>query len=108
MAYHIGNRKGALLDLKWPQVDFANGVVRFVRLQNRKPVPRAAPIYGDMGEWLLRQKDFRDQYFPDGQLVFFWYPIDCEIGPTLKVGTAGAETNRGRQLSPSMNLGERQ
>jgi len=98
MAYHIGNRKGALLDLKWPHVDFANGVVRFVRMQNRKPVPLAAPIYGDMGEWLLRQKDFRDQHYPGCQLVFFWYPIDCEIDPTLKSGHGGRRNEPGSSI----------
>jgi integrase len=71
VGYHIGNRKGALLELKWPQVDFNNGVVRFIRMQNRKPVPMAAPIYGDMGEWLVRQKEFRDRHFPKCEFVFF-------------------------------------
>jgi len=41
-----------LLDLKWPKVDFENHVIRFMRMQNRKPVPVAAPIYGDMEHWL--------------------------------------------------------
>ena len=64
VGYHIGNRKGVLLDLKWPQVDFKNGVIRFIGMQNRKPVPVAAPIYGDMEGWLRRQKEFRDEHFP--------------------------------------------
>jgi len=64
LAYHVGNRKGALLELKWPQIDFKNGVVRFIRMQNRKPIPLAAPIYGDMAEWLHRQKAYRDEHLP--------------------------------------------
>jgi integrase len=98
VAYHIGNRKGALLQLKWPQVDFKNGVIRFIRMQNRKPVPIAAPIYGDMKEWLLRQKEFRDQLFPKCEPVFFWYPIDCEIDPTLKAGHGGRRNEPGTPI----------
>jgi integrase len=98
MAYHIGNRRGALLDLKWPQVDFKNRVVRFIRMQNRKLVPLAAPIYGDMGEWLRRQKQCRDEQFPECEFVFFWYPIDCEIDPTLKSGHGGRRNKPGSPI----------
>ena len=98
MAYHIGNRRGALLELKWTQVDFNNGVVRFMRMQNRKPVPLAAPIYGDMADWLRRQKEFRDRNFPKCELVFFWYPIDCEIDPTLKSGHGGRRNEPGSAI----------
>ncbi len=98
VAYHIGNRKGALLELKWPQVDFKNGVIRFVRMQNRKPVPLAAPIYGDMEDWLRRQRTFRDEHFPECDFVFFWYPIDCEIDPTLKSGHGGRRNEPGSPI----------
>jgi integrase len=89
VAYHVGNRKGALLDLKWPQVDFRNGVIRFIRMQNRKPVPVAAPIYGDMRKWLSQQREFRDEHFPQCEFVFFWHPLDCEIAPISKKGHGG-------------------
>jgi integrase len=79
-------------------VDFTNGVIRFVRLQNRKPVPMAAPIYGDMGAWLDRQKEFRDKHFPKCEFVFFWYPIDCEIDPTLKAGHGGRRNEPGMPI----------
>jgi integrase len=95
VGFHVGNRKGALLELKWPQVDFNNGVLRFVRMQNRKPVPLAAPIYGDMEGWLRRQKSFRDNQFPECEFVFFWYPIDCEIDPTFKTGHGGRRNEPG-------------
>ena len=98
VAYHIGNRKGALLDLKWQQVDFKNGVIRFIRMQNRKPVPLAAPIYGDMEEWLRRQKDYRSENFPECEFVFFWYPIDCEIDPTFKSGHGGRRIEPGSSI----------
>jgi integrase len=67
-------------------------------MQNRKPVPLAAPIYGDMAEWLQRQKEFRDQNFPRCELVFFWYPIDCEIDPTLKRGHGGRRNEPGSAI----------
>jgi len=35
----------ALLRLKWSQVDFAKWSHPFIRLQNRKPIPMASPIY---------------------------------------------------------------
>lgn len=95
VAYHIGNRKGALLELKWRQVDFPNSVVRFMQMRNRKPVPLAAPIYGDMNEWLRRQKAYRDQHYPECEFVFFWYPVDCEIDPDLKSGHGGRRSEPG-------------
>ena len=98
LAYHIGNRKGALLDMKWPQIDLKNGVVRFIRLQNRKPVPTAAPIYGDMEEWLRKQRAFRDEHFPKCESVFFWYPADCEIDPVLKSGHGGRRNEPGSAI----------
>ncbi len=98
VGYHVGNRKGALLQLKWPQVDFANGVIRFIRMQNRKPVPIAAPIYGDMEDWLRCQKAFRDAHFPNCEFVFFWYPVDCEIAPTSKKGHGGRRGTPGSQI----------
>jgi hypothetical protein len=42
-------------------VDFTNRVIRFIRLQHRKPVPLAVPIHGDMDELLRRQKEYRDK-----------------------------------------------
>jgi integrase len=79
-------------------VDFRNRVIRFIRLQNRKPLPVAAPIYGDMEDWLRRQKEFRDEHFPECEFVFFWYPIDCEIDPTFKTGHGGRRNEPGSRI----------
>ncbi len=98
IAYHIGNRKGALIRLKWTQVDFENGVIRFEKMQNRKPVPIAAPIYGDMEGWLRQQKQVRDEKFPACEYVCFWYPTDCEIDPKLKSGHGGRRNEPGEPL----------
>ncbi len=64
-------------------------------MQNRKPVPLAAPIYGDMADWLRSQKTFCDQHFPDSEFVCFWYPVDCEIDPTFKTGHGGRRNEPG-------------
>jgi len=98
VAYHIGNRKGTLLNLKWSQIDFEEGLIRFVRKENGKPVPVYAPIYGDMHDWLRRQKAFRDRKYPNCELVFFWYPIDCDIVPKLKGGRGGRRNEPGTPI----------
>jgi integrase len=70
VAYYIGNRKGALLELKWPQVDFTTGWFDSsgCRIVSRYLWQRR--FYGDMGQWLIRQTEFRDQHFPKCQFVF--------------------------------------
>jgi integrase len=98
LAYHIGNRKGKLIDLKWNQIDFENKVIRFVRMRNNKPVPVAAPMYGDMEQWLRRQRAFRDEHFPQCEHVCFWYPVDCEIDPVAKRGHGGRRNEPGTKL----------
>jgi integrase len=98
VGYHVGNRKGALLDLKWSQVDFKHKVIRFIRVQNHKSAPVAAPIYGDMVEWLRKQKAFRDEHFPNSEFVFYWYPVDCEIAPESKKGHGGRRGTPGAPI----------
>lgn len=56
IAYHVGLRKGALLRIKWSQVDLnASCIWMEGRRANRKPEPVAVPIYGDMGKFLELQ-----------------------------------------------------
>ena len=95
VGYHIGNRRGTLLSLKWREVDFEEGLIRFFRKENGKPVPIFAPIYGDMRDWLERQKAFRDRKYPNSEFVFFWHPIDCDIVPKLKGGHGGRRNTPG-------------
>lgn len=63
--YHVGMRRGALLNLKWNQVDRKEGVVwvETSKTKNRKPVPVAIPIYGDMAPYLEQQPK-------DGEFLF--------------------------------------
>jgi len=98
VGYHIGNRKGTLLNLRWNQIDFEEGLIRFVRKEHGKPVPIFAPIYGDMHDWLGRQKAFRDRKYPDCEFVFFWYPVDCDIVPKLKGGRGGRRNEPGTPI----------
>ncbi len=62
IAYHVGLRRGALLRIKWSQVDLdASCIWMEGRRANRKPEPVAVPIYGDMAKFLgiqPRQSDF--------------------------------------------------
>jgi integrase len=65
--YHVGMRRGALLEIKWKQVDLSTGVVWIeVKGQNRKPVPVAIPIYGDMRQYLERQPKQSEYLFARG------------------------------------------
>ena len=40
---------------------------------------RALPIYGDMVEVLKKQKQIRDEQFPESEFVFFWHTEDAMI-----------------------------
>ncbi len=64
IAYHVGLRRGALLRIKWSQVDFqASCIWMEGKRVNRKPEPMAVPIYGDM-------KQFLDTQPRDSELLF--------------------------------------
>jgi integrase len=53
IAYHVGLRRGALLRIKWSQVDRKEGCIWMEgKRANRKPEPVAVPIYGDMAKFL--------------------------------------------------------
>ena len=70
VGYHLGNRLGELRSLRWDQVDLKAGEIRLTAEQTKNKRPRTLPIYGDIGEWLTRQKAERDQFWPDCHWVF--------------------------------------
>jgi integrase len=70
VAYHIGNRAGELRKLQWSQVDLAGCEIRLPGRLTKSRKPRTAPIYGDMREWLVMQKEKRDQEYPLCPWVF--------------------------------------
>ncbi len=67
IAYHVGLRRGALLRIKWSQVDLdASCIWMDGKRANRKPEPVAVPIYGDMGKFLAVQPKDSDFLFARG------------------------------------------
>jgi len=67
VAYHVGLRKGALLRIKWTQVDVAASCIWMEgRKVNRKPEPVAVPIYGDMTKFLALQPRTSEYLFARG------------------------------------------
>ena len=70
VAYHVGNRLGELLKLRWEQVDFKNNQILVTPRTSKNKKARVLPVYGEMREWLLIQKDIRDLRFPHCPWVF--------------------------------------
>lgn len=70
VAYHVGNRLGELRRLVWEQVDFKNSQVLITPSTSKNKRARVLPIYGEMREWLLMQRDIRDAKFPGCPLLF--------------------------------------
>lgn len=67
VAYHFGLRKGALLRIKWSQVDLKTGTIWMDgKKSNRKPEPLAVPIYDDMAKFIEMQPQTSDYLFARG------------------------------------------
>lgn len=67
VAYHVGLRKGALLRIKWTQVDLGASCIWMEgKKMNRKPEPVAVPIYGDMTKFLALQPRRSEYLFARG------------------------------------------
>jgi integrase len=67
IAYHVGLRKGALLRVRWSQVDLPGNTIWMEgRKSNRKPEPVAVPIYGDMAKFIAMQPKTSEYLFARG------------------------------------------
>ena len=67
IAYHVGLRRGALLRIKWTQVDLDAACIWMDgKRMDRKPEPVAVPIYGDMAKFLALQSRESEQLFARG------------------------------------------
>jgi integrase len=70
VAYHVGNRLGELLNLRWSEVDFRNNQIRLNPLSTKNKMGRTVPIYGQMKECLLAQKALRDDQISEVRFGF--------------------------------------
>jgi integrase len=70
-AYNSAVRKGELLKIRWPQVDFEAKLIRLRSGETKGKDPRTIPFIGAMEEHLLRAKAERDEFWPKCAFVFF-------------------------------------
>jgi integrase len=67
IAYDVGLRKGALLRMKWDQVELNAGCIWMEgKKANRKFEPVAVPIYGDMAKFIETQPRQSEYLFARG------------------------------------------
>lgn len=52
IGYHLGLRRGEILQLRWDQVDWQHNVIRLERKQTKARKARLAPLYGELRGWL--------------------------------------------------------
>jgi integrase len=71
--YHSGCRSGELTGLQWSAVNFEQGYIELEAARTKNEEGRYLPFYGDLREWMERQKEIRDAQFPDCPCVFFWH-----------------------------------
>jgi integrase len=77
IAFHSGCRLGEILNMKWPDVDWKNRVIRLPKTKNGKK--RNLPFWGGIEEHIKSQKAYRDEWHPDCEHLFVWMAPDCEI-----------------------------
>jgi integrase len=70
VAYHVGCRRGELVRMQWPQIDFNQGLITLMPGTTKNKKGRKLPIYGEMLPWLSMAKESRDTRFPTCQYVF--------------------------------------
>jgi integrase len=69
-AYWTGCRKGEILSLLWPQVDWAERVVRLEPGETKNDDARVIPLVDELYEMLKLQKAMRDERWPACAWVF--------------------------------------
>jgi integrase len=52
IGYHLGMRRGEILNLRWDQVDWDANIIRLEKKQTKGKQARVAPLYGELRAWL--------------------------------------------------------
>lgn len=60
IGYHLGLRRGEILQLRWDQVDWQHNVIRLERKQTKSKKARIAPLYGELRGWLEMARSKQD------------------------------------------------
>jgi integrase len=75
VAYHVGDRKGELLNLRPEQIDLPNREIVLYQGETKNGEGRVLPIYGDMIQWLRTQL----QTLPT-ECYYVFHRNGCHIG----------------------------
>lgn len=70
VGYDIGCRRGELMMMRWDQVDLAAHRLTLWAGTTKNKKDISAPIYGEMREWLVVEKEIRDTQSPQCPFVF--------------------------------------
>jgi len=52
IGFHLGMRRGEILNLRWDQVDWRANMIRLEKWQTKAKQARVAPLYGELRAWL--------------------------------------------------------
>jgi integrase len=88
VAFHSGCRKGELIAMRWPDVDWRNRVIRLPKTKNGGK--RNLPFWGGIEEHLRAQKAYRDEQHPECEHLFFWMSEDIQLDHGGVRSTPGA------------------
>jgi integrase len=71
LAYFTGMRRGEILKLRWPQVDFTERIIQLNPGETKNDEARLLPMAEEVRLALEAQKKLRDEQFPTCEHVFF-------------------------------------
>lgn len=60
IGYHLGMRRGEILNLRWDQVAWKENLIRLEKRQTKGKQARVAPLYGELRGWLEMAHAARD------------------------------------------------